>query len=253
VKDNCQQAGRLERELAPAREEVPLGATPRRLVDFERLTILAGLIGALTLAVCCTLPAIPFPGRHGHGFSFLNHFMSELGRYGTSPWATVYNGGLFIGGSLLVLFICGRGRHFRSRIGLAASISGVCSGVSCALLGFFPMNRLVSHLVVADVFFFSWPVTVGLFTVLTARDHKTRWSRPLVILGSISLALFVVFLALPFVVGLRRIRAIDLRHVVRPDFLFPAVLEWLMVLSVIAWIILVCVDLISRQRTGRQS
>jgi len=241
------QGGCGEREPAQDREKAPAGPMPRRLVDIERLTILAGLVGALTLAVCCTVPAMAFPGRHGRGFSFLNHFMSELGRYGTSPWAMVYNGGLFVGGSLLVLFICGRGRYFRSRLGLAASICGICSGVACALLGFFPMNHLISHLVVAYAFFFNWPFTVGLFTVLIARDRPTRWSRPLVLLGSISFALFAVFLALPFIVGLRRIWAIDLRHFVRPDFLFPAVLEWLMVLSVIVWIILVCVDLMSRR------
>ena len=180
--------------------------------------------------------------------------MSELGRYGTaSPWAIVYNSGLFIGGALLVLFIFGCGWQFRSRLGLAAALCGILSALACSLLGFFTLNRLVSHLMVAYAFFFSWPVAVGLFTVLIYLEQRTKWSRPLIMLGSISFVLFAVFLALPFVIGLKNIWAIDLRHYERPDFLFPAVLEWVMFLSVIAWIVLVCVDLACRQRAAQQT
>ena len=192
---------------------------------------------------------------HGReGFSFLNHFMSELGRYGVaSPWAVVYNSGLFIGGALLVLFIFGCGWHFRSRLGLAAALCGILSALACSLLGFFTLNRLVSHLMVAYAFFFSWPLTVGLFTLLICLEQRTKWSRPLVVLGSISFVLFVIFLALPFVIGLKNIWAIDLRHYVRPDVLFPAVLEWTMFFSVIAWIVLVCIDLSARQRVAQKT
>lgn len=217
-------------------------------VDFKRLTLLAGWWGALILATCCTLPAIAYRGREG--FSFLNHFMSELGRYGpASPLAVVYNSGLFVGGALFVLFIFGCRWHFRSRMGLAAALCGILSALACSLLGFFTLNRLVSHLMVAYIFFFSWPVTVGLFTRLICLEQRTSWSRPLIMLGCTSFVLFVIFLALPFVIGLKNIWAIDLRHYARPDFLFPAVLEWAMFFSVIAWIMLVCVDLAGRQRS----
>lgn len=216
--------------------------------DFQRFAILSGLLGTLVMAVCLASPALVYHGKNGEGFSFLNHFMSELGLYRLSPWAVVYNSGLFIGGGLLLVSILGVGWQYRTRLGVAATVCGVLAGVSCSLLGFFPLNRLVVHLSLAYTFFVSWPVTVGLFCLLPSRQARSRLTRPLLVLGGISFLLFIVFLALPFLYGLHRLWAVDLRTYVRPAFLFPALLEWLMVSSVLVWIALACVDLLHHKR-----
>ncbi len=215
--------------------------------DTQRLAAYAGLSGVLLLAICCTLPAWFYHGQAGEVFSFLNHFMSELGLYRVSSWAVVFNSGLFIGGGLLLVSLLGVGLQFRSRLGWAATACGVLTGVACALLGFFPLNRLALHLSLAYTFFCGWPLTVFLFSLLLGRQSRTRFTRPLQLLGGVSAVLFLVFLALPFLYGLQRLWSLDLRHVVRPPFLFPALLEWLMFFSVLGWTTLACVHLL-RQR-----
>lgn len=216
-------------------------------MDNQRLAALAGWLGVLIMALCCTLPACVYPEKHGAGFSFLNHFMSELGIYRSSPWAVVFNCGLFIGGGLLVASMLGVGLQYPTRLGRAATLCGILSGTACALLGFFPLNKLAVHLCLAYTFFCGWPVTVLLFCVLLGRQPRNQFTRPLLLLGGLSFLLFVIFLSLPFVHGLQRLWTLDLRHYERPAFLFPALLEWLMVLSVLAWIALACTAQLRRQ------
>lgn len=221
-------------------------------IDLNKLTYFSGLLGSLILAVCCTVPAIPHPIGQEEAFSFFNHFMSELGYYRFSRLAVVYNSGLFIGGFTLTLFMAGLGLHCRSRLGYWAAIMGMCSGVACGLLGFFPINRLVPHLILAYAFFISWPITVGLFSVQFHRNQSKKLSRRTLIPSIVSILLSVVFLAMPFMIGTRRIMEIDLHKFVRPPFMFSALLEWSMCLSVFFWIALVSLKLASNPAAPRQ-
>ena len=214
-------------------------------IDINKVTGFAGFLGSLILAVCCTVPTIPHPLGQDGAFSFLNHFMSELGYFRSSKLAPVYNGGIFVGSFTLILFTAGLGHHFRTRLGYAAAICGILAGAACGLLGFFPVNRLIPHLTLAYIFFVTWPVAVGLFTWQILREPADSPFRGLLIPSVISLLLFALFLAMPFMIGMRRILEIDLKHFVRPTFIFTAVLEWLLFLSVLVWIVLASVKLVS--------
>lgn len=220
-------------------------------IDINKLTYLSGFLGSVILVICCTVPAIPHPIGQAEAFSFLNHFMSELGYFKSSKLAVVYNSGLFIGGFTLTLFVAGLGHHFRTRLAYAAAAIGVFSSVSCGLLGFFPINRLAPHLVCAYAFFISWPITVGLFLVQFRRDPTKGLAKGTLLPGLVSMALFAVFLAMPFMIGMQRIMAIDLRTFVRPPFILTALLEWMMCLSVFIWITLVSTKLASNPPVPR--
>ncbi|MCF7817491.1 MAG: DUF998 domain-containing protein [Kiritimatiellales bacterium] len=218
-------------------------------IDINKLTYLSGFLGSVILVICCTVPAIPHPTGQEEAFSFLNHFMSELGYFKSSKLSVVYNSGLFIGAFTLTLFMAGLGLRFRSRLGYAAAVIGMFSCVSCGLLGFYPINRLVPHLALAYAFFISWPITVGLFLAQFRRDPTDKLSKGTSIPSIVSIVLFAVFLAMPFMIGTQRIMAIDLRKFVRPPFMFTALLEWLMCLSVFIWVMLVSRKLASDPAT----
>jgi len=220
---------------------------PRHMeINVNKLTYLSGFLGSLILVICCTVPAIPHPIGQEAPFSFLNHFMSELGCFKSSKLALVYNSGIFIGGFLLSLFMIGLGHHFRTRLGYAASVCGGFAGFACGLLGYFPLNRLVPHLILAYAFFIAWPVSIGLFSLQVLREPKNTLSRGLLSMGMVSISLFVLFLAMPFMIGMQRIMEVDLHQFVRPPFIFTALLEWLMCLSVFIWVVLASIKLVSR-------
>lgn len=216
-------------------------------VDMNKLTYLSGFLGSLILVVCCTLPAIPHPIRREGSFSILNHFMSELGYFKYSELALVYNSGIFVGGFTLSLFMAGLGHHFRTRLGYMAAACGVFAGVACGLLGYFPVDRLVPHLILAYAFFIAWPVTVGLFSLQILRKPASTLLRGLLVPGMVSILLFVLFLTMPFMIGMQQIMAIDLSQFVRPPFIFAALLEWLMCFSSFIWIMLASIKLASGQ------
>lgn len=212
-------------------------------IDINKTTYLAGFLGSLILLVCCTVPAIPHPTGTDEAFSFLNRFMSELGYFKSSQLSVVYNSGIFIGSFTLTLFMAGLGYRFRSRLGYAAAAMGVFSEISCGLLGFYPINRLVPHLILAYAFFISWPITVALFLWQFHRDPAKGLAKGTLVPGLVSMGLFALFLAMPFMIGMERIMEIDLRNYVRPPFIFTALLEWLMCFSVFIWIVVMSIKL----------
>jgi hypothetical protein len=173
--------------------------------------------------------------------------MSELGYFRSSKLAPVFNSGIFVGSFTLILFMAGLGNYFRTRLGYVAAVCGILAGAACGLLGFFPVNRLIPHLIWAYVFFIVWPVTVGLFSWQILRGPAGAPFRDLLLPGIISVLLFALFLTMPFVIGMRHIQGINLKHFVRPAFMFTALLEWLMFLSALVWIVLASIRLVSRR------
>jgi len=221
-------------------------------IDLNKLTFLSGLAGSLVLVICCcVIPVIPHPVGSKEAYSFLNHFVSELGYYKTSKLSVVFNSGIFISGFLLTMFAVGLMRHFRSRLGYVAAAFGIFSGIVFGLLGFFPVNLLKQHLILAFIFFSTWLPTVGLFTLLCLRDKgNVLFSKGVIISGVISFVLFISFLVIPFTMGMSRImNAMIAGEFARPPFVLAAALEWSMFFSVAVWIMLVCLKL-AGQRTA---
>ncbi|MFA6560661.1 MAG: hypothetical protein WCV00_01975 [Verrucomicrobiia bacterium] len=149
----------------------------------QKLTSLCGLLGPVILVAGCAVTALPFHGEKGETYSLLNHLISELGVVGVSNLAAVFNGSLTIAGLIIAVFMAGLGRHLQTRLAHAAAVSGVVSGILCSIVGRIPMNDLVPHLWAAFSFFSCGLLTVGLFSLVIARDKEKKLPRWLVISG----------------------------------------------------------------------
>ena len=77
-----------------------------------------GQAGVLILLLSALMPAAFYIGRENETYSFLNHFISELGEIGVSPFAYIFNGGLILGGICISSFMLGLAIHIGGSWGL---------------------------------------------------------------------------------------------------------------------------------------
>ena len=111
-------------------------------VNLRKLTYITGLAGAGISALGMLVAAFGYTGRTGERYSLLNHFISELGELAYSDLAWAFNGGLFLGGLLLTIFMLGTAVHLGGWFGYIFGLAGFITGVSGALVGIFPMDNL---------------------------------------------------------------------------------------------------------------
>jgi len=124
-----------------------------------------GLAGCAIIIFAMLFTAVGYSGRKQEKYSALNHFISELGEAGVSARAQVFNGGLIVGGLLLIPFIIGFGIFLHSLWATLAIVSGVWAAISCMLVGVFPMNNLNPHIKAAVSYFRAGLVMVFLFGI----------------------------------------------------------------------------------------
>ena len=218
-------------------------------VDVRQITYRAGLLGSGAIALGSLLTALAYHGRAGEAYSVFNHFVSELGEVGVSAWAEVFNASLIVGGLSLTVFMLGLAVLLGRWIGVLFGIVGVISGVSGALVGFFPMNDLATHTTVALTFFNTGWIVTGLFALVILLDRRRRFPRWLAIPGLVATVSFVAFLNSPTPGS-----GVDLASPqARPAFMAIAALEWLVIASILAWAALVSVTLRRQARQELQS
>ena len=70
-----------------------------------------GQAGILILLLSVLIAAAFYVGKQNETYSFLNHFISELGEKGVSPLANIFNGGLIVGGACISFFMLGLAMH----------------------------------------------------------------------------------------------------------------------------------------------
>jgi hypothetical membrane protein len=135
---------------------------------------LFGMAGSIVLLACFLVPMVAYTGRTGERFSPLNHFISELGEFGVSRLALVFNIGLVAAGALYVPFALGLGAALGGWWAAAGTVAGLVSAVSGACVGFFTMNNPQPHIAAAMTFFRSGLVTTLLFGVAIQRQWADR-------------------------------------------------------------------------------
>ena len=190
-----------------------------------------GVIGSSIFLIASLVAAIAYTGTAGEAFSPANHWVSELGEVGVSALAAVFNVGLFVGGLAFALFMLALGMLRRTRIAWLYACVGFVAGVSCALVGVFPMNQRAIHIVVALGFFVLGWVAVGLASIDIWRRPDPRFARWLPILGAITVALFLLFLSV-YIPYLYTGTGDE-----RPAYSIATILEWLVVFGLIGWVL----------------
>ncbi len=227
------------------------------LSAFDRRGFLwkSGAAGAGIILAGSLIAALFYRGRLGEAYDPLNHFVSELGEVGISAAAWAFNGGLLIGGVLLVVFLVGLGRRIGCGLGALFGAVGLACGICGTAVGAVPMNDLLPHIFWARSFF-NLGLGTMLFFSLIALLGRAGLPRRLAIPGIVATAAFGAFLAIPQptasaggdILG----AVMAMLNAPRPAIWTPAVLEWLAVLSVLGWALSVVLSL-NQADSGKRS
>jgi hypothetical membrane protein len=214
--------------------------------------------GFITSGILLTfvLPSrIGYVGTAGEPYSFLNHYISELGEVGVSHLAPLFNTGLILGGFASVVFMVGLGMYIKNTAAKIGMGVGVFSGIACSLVGFFPMNNLHIHTIVATCFFFSGMLVVAMFSVAIAKQKEAKIPRPFSLVGVVVVGVFIAFLvdayAMGHGVGHGPLGVISSR----PHIWWRPLLEWSVFVAIVGWMLLasVCMYIVNRKLGDRSA
>ncbi len=210
----------------------------------RKLTSLGFKFGALGVAgifVGLLLTVLGFEDFEGKGFNFLNHTLSELGHYGHSSFAVVFNGGLFFGGLSLILFCLFSIQLIDSRALYPLMLSLVCTFVSLAAAGLFPVNVYHLHTAALKYFFYFGSCSSFLFILYTLSKGRLFYSPWNLVTGLMTFISFLSFLLLSHKsIGLTAADRPFYQEMVmslpRPEIWWPATLEWISLAAFILWV-----------------
>jgi hypothetical membrane protein len=201
----------------------------------RRIYPFLGMGGTMLAAVAMAATAATFTGPTGERYSFLNHFISELGEVGVSANAWLFNAGLVASGILFICFCIGLAMHLRGLWAILGAVTGAAAGAFCAGVGFFPMNHLPTHIFVAMWFFRCGLATTLLFAISILRQPSgaARIPKSASIFSLLAVLAFAGFLVLAWVGGGSPLSPSTVGH--RPAFWLLAVSEWSVHWATIVW------------------
>jgi hypothetical membrane protein len=215
--------------------------------NYLQLTRILGLSGSMIIIMASLVSAIGYEGKAGEAYSFLNHFISELGEVSVSNLAWIFNWGMIIGGGCLTFFLILLGVYGRHWFAYFCAFLGAGAGVAAVFVGIFPMDTLDLHKTAALIFFRLGLITVFLWTLFILFDDTHKFSKWLAIPGALSAVAFFVFLNIPQYLppgqGFRIFLEADF---VRPAFWLTPFLEWLIFFLVLLWVICAALDVFQR-------
>jgi hypothetical membrane protein len=194
-----------------------------------------GIGGTVVAAIAMVVTAATYTGASGENFSFLNHFISELGDVGVSANAWLFNAGLIVSGILFVCFCVGLALHLRGLWAILGAVTGAAAGALCAGVGLFPMNDLGRHIFIAMWFFRCGLATTLLFAIAILRQPRgaSRVPKGTSFFSLLAVAAYAGFLIFAWVGGGSPLSPFTMAH--RPSFWLLAVSEWFVYWATIAW------------------
>jgi hypothetical membrane protein len=199
--------------------------------------IVAGLAAPAVVGGCALATALAYRGTAGEPYSPLNHWISELGEVGVSRLAPVFNAGVVVGGTCLGVFMWSLASARRGRLARAYGRIGVVAGVAGALVGVFPMNRIVPHAITSTTFFNLATLAVALASVDFAVRPDARFGRAQAGVGAATAVAFAAFALVAAAaiqeLGIAALEAPAIRYDVMPIM----TLEWATLLGVMAWVL----------------
>jgi hypothetical membrane protein len=213
-------------------------------ITFQKFSAYCGILGCVLMVACVWGASFPYVGMYDETYSPINHYISELGDRRFSEWAGLFNYGLMLSSSLLLVFSIGFTRQYRGWRQVVVGILGLSTSISCFLVGAFPVDNLRPHILVAMVFFHSALVMVFFNTALTIFSPKPVLPKWTITLGFVTAACFAAFVISPS--DLLREWVRDPKHFLRPEIWIQPILEWACFYSIIIWILTVAVLMLRR-------
>ena len=203
----------------------------------DGLAACAGIVSAGAIGVGSVVTAVVYRGADGEPYNPLNHFVSELGELAHSELARVFNVSLIVGGVCFAVFMSGFAASRPGSLRLLAGGIGVVAGIGGSFVGVFPMGYVPHHGLAAMTFFNLGWIAVGLASVDFVVHRDPRFPRGLAIVGLACVAAFIGFL-----------RELDAstdasggvaNPAIRPDVWALPTLEWLTIIGIVGWVMLV--------------
>jgi len=209
-----------------------------------------GILGSVIIGLGIMISVLFYQGRAEENYSFLNHFVSELGE---APWSTAswaFNYSLIVGGILILFFMITLWPVFESWIGKFIVIMGIVTSASGSLVGVYPMNQLVPHVNVALTFFYSGLLVTILFSFYLFTNQNKFFPKWMAAPGLVSFVCFFSFLFLldPIVPEGEPLKNVLLILENRPAVIETAIFEWAVILSTLIWIFVLAVYVKKRPR-----
>jgi hypothetical membrane protein len=209
---------------------------------------LFGVLGPVIICLGMLIAALGYVGVQGQSYNLLNHFVSELGEIGTSDLALAFNLSLVLGGLFNGCFMTWLPFQFQGWLRYPLLLIGFSAAFFGSLVGIFPMNALDQHIFVALLFFDLGLLTALAYSIVILASKKHSLPKWLAIPGIVNTATFFVFTNFPsqweegvdFQDGMGGLLAN------RPDFIPLALMEWVVILGVIAWFLMMGIYFLAR-------
>jgi hypothetical membrane protein len=208
-------------------------------MDARKLTYRAGGAATAVIVLAALAAALAFSGPGGARYSILNHDISVLGEPDLSAWATPFNWGLRIGGTLLAGFMLGLGVYVGRRRFYLVTLAGLVAASGVTLVGIYSANYQHLHRLAAIIVFAGGLATVTGFTLFLLFVRQDKLARWLAIPSAAAMLAFAAFLFLPYTANTPPLLVFFAGPPgeVRPILWLPSLLEWLVLLVVLAWVL----------------
>lgn len=213
-------------------------ARPELFKYFGLIGVVIGLIGVI-------VPSLVYRGTKSEKYSFLNHYISELGETGVSKLAWVFNLGMILSGICIIVASLSLGLVLPGFWAKSGLVLGVASGAALSLVGVFPMNKMERHFKAAVAFFRGGLLMVLFFSlaIVLQSGENPLLPRELGLLGMIPVLAFGVFIGLMWSVRNQDHEALDTAGLERPKVWKFAISEWSIYFSFVVWILVVALVL----------
>jgi len=210
----------------------------------------SGVFGPLIISLGILIAGFAYVGIEGQQYNLLNHFVSELGELGVSDLAWVFNGSLIIGGFVNTIFVVYLAIQFKGWIRFPLAILGLIATISSSLVGVFPMNYLDQHIFVALGFFNLGLLVALLYSIVLLFGKNHSFPRWLAIPGFLNTAAFFIFNNFPssFEEGVDFQEGMGGLLSNRPDFIALALMEWVVILGIIIWFLVLGIYLVYKKK-----
>lgn len=206
---------------------------------------LASLVGVVMGLIGVTLPSLVYRGTKGEKYSFLNHYVSELGETAVSKLAWVFNLGMILGGICIVIASLSLGLILPGFWAKAGLILGVVTGLALSMVGVFPMNKVKNHTIAAVTFFRGGLLMVLFFSlaIVLQSGENPIVARSWGLVGMIPVLAFGVFLGLMWSADKENRETLETTEFDRPRVWKIAISEWSIYFSFVLWILLIVLAL----------
>lgn len=206
---------------------------------------LAGLVGVVMGLIGVTLPSLVYRGTKGEKYSFLNHYVSELGETAVSKLAWVFNLGMILGGICIVIASLSLGLILPGFWAKAGLVLGVVTGLALSMVGVFPMNKVKNHTIAAVTFFRGGLLMVLFFSlaIVLQSGENPIVARSWGLVGMIPVLAFGVFLGLMWSADKENRETLETTEFERPRIWKLAISEWSIYFSFVLWILLIVLAL----------